>query len=417
MKPRDNIERFVADTKIGTSDKKDRQVLGEILRAHEDREHRPSQKPQPHIWRIIMNGNTRKLAAAAGVILTAALLITMSDWMTRPAWALAQTIEALKNIKAIYIAGRVHSPGRQIDAEIEIWATSHSEDPAVSGDFRYREGDFHVCVASEQENLTYVSDQYSTPNVTVVYITEGLNRRGPIFPSGDMLEEFKRVAENWREEYRADPATGRSCVYVTFAGPAINTARYWQVQIDLQTKLPVRAAVWFDEQRQGKPHYEYTNVQYNPQIPEGHFTFSIPAGAHVVDCRILRRRVESMPGAGISVAGLSYEEACKKVAQAYWQAVIARDWGTAQNLRPLATGPAWDELAALYAANPPAELVAIPRMNHLQDPGTFVEVFCVVRLKDGATRHSLLNVDLRETAGGRIGVVAGTVGPEFYEAD
>jgi hypothetical protein len=56
-------------------------------------------------------------------------------------------------------------------------------------------------------------------------------------------------------------------------------------------------------------------------------------------------------------------------------------------------------------------------MNHLEDPGTFVEVFCVLKLKDGATRHSLLNVDLRETAGGRIGVVAGAIGPEFYEAD
>jgi len=417
MKPRDRIERFVADTKIDTSDKRDRQVLGEVLQAHKDSRQGTSQELQPHIWRIIMNGNTRKLAAAAGVILAVALLITMSDWMTRPAWALAQTIEALKEVKAIYIAGRVHYPDRQIDAEIEIWATAHTDDPAVSGDFRYREGDDHLCIASERENLTYVYDQYSKPNVNVVYITEGLNRRGPIFPSGDMLEEFKKAAENWQEEYRTDPATGRPCVYVTFAGPAVNTARYWQIQIDLQTKLPVRAAVWFDEPRQGKPHYEYTDVQYNPTIPEDSFKFSIPTGAQIIDCRILRKRIEGVPGVGVSVAGLSCEEAGKKVAQAYWQAVIAQDWGTAQNLRPLATDPAWDELAALYAANPPTELVAIPTINHLNDPGTFVEVCCVVRFKDGATRRSLLNVDLKETAGGRIGVVAGTIGPDFYEAN
>lgn len=364
-----------------------------------------------------MNGNTRKLAAAAGIILAVTLLITLSDWMTRPAWALSQTIEALKSVKAIYIAGQAHYPERQIDAEVEIWARSSSNDPAVSGDFRYREGDYHVCIASERENLTYVCDQYSAPNVNVVYITEGLNRRGPIFPSGDMLEEFKKAAENWQEEYHTDPATGRSCVYVTFAGPAVNTARYWQIQIDLQTKLPVRAAVWFDEKRQGKPHYEYTDVQYNPAVPEDSFKFSIPAGAQVIDCRVLRTRIAGMGGVGVSVEGLSCEEAGKKVAQAYWQAVIAGDWGAAQNLRPLATGPAWEQLAALYAANPPTELMAIPTMNHLEDPGTFAEVFCIIKLKDGTKRRSLLNVDLKDTAEGRIGVVAGTIGPEFCEAN
>ena len=113
MKRRDNTERFVADTKIDTSDKRDRQVLSEVLQAHEDFKHRKSQKPQPQIWRTIMRSNTRKLAAAAGVILAVALLVTISDWMTRPAWALEQTIDALKNIRAVYIAGRLHNPWRR----------------------------------------------------------------------------------------------------------------------------------------------------------------------------------------------------------------------------------------------------------------------------------------------------------------
>jgi hypothetical protein len=69
---------------------------------------------------------------------------------------------------------------------------------------------------------------------------------------------------------------------------------------------------------------------------------------------------------------------------------------------------------ALYASNPPVELVAVPKMNHIGDPGTFAEVFCVVKLKDGSPQHCLLNVDLYTTVGGRAGVVAGTIGPEFY---
>jgi hypothetical protein len=67
MKPKDNTERFVANTKIDTSDKRDRRVLSEVLQAHEDFKHRKSQRPQPQIWRTIMRSNTGKLAAAGFV--------------------------------------------------------------------------------------------------------------------------------------------------------------------------------------------------------------------------------------------------------------------------------------------------------------------------------------------------------------
>jgi len=53
-------------------------------------------------------------------------------------------------------------------------------------------------------------------------------------------------------------------------------------------------------------------------------------------------------------------------------------------------------------------------MNHLQDPGTFAEVTTVIKLTDGTTRSSLLNVDLGETAAGQVGVIAGSIGPELY---
>jgi hypothetical protein len=56
-------------------------------------------------------------------------------------------------------------------------------------------------------------------------------------------------------------------------------------------------------------------------------------------------------------------------------------------------------------------------MNHVEDPGTLVEVTTVIKLKDGTTHKSLLNVDLRDTAAGRVGVIAGTLGPEFYESN
>ncbi len=337
--------------------------------------------------------------------------------MTRPAWALEQTIDALKNVRAVYIAGRLHNPWRDVEADFEIWARPKSGNSTRSGDCRYREGDYHLCVASQAENVTYVYERYQNPKQDVVYITDGLNRGAHTFPSGDVLAEFKAMAEDWREEIRKDPQTGKSYVDITFTGPEVNTAKHWLIQVDLETKLPIRTAVWFNEDRQGPPHYEFTKIEYDPDIPEGYFNFTPPAGAQIIDCRELDRLVAQNSNVGTSVDQLGYEEACKKVIAAYWKAVIAKDWNAVQTLRSLATGKSLADLQAVYAAYGSIEQASISRMNHLNDPGTFVEVFCILRMKDGSTHHSLLNVALQDTPAGRIGVVAGSAGPEFYDAE
>jgi hypothetical protein len=416
MRPQDKTEQFIANVEINTDAGKDRRVLEDILQAHKaGRQMRVIQKHK--FWRIIMKSRRVKLATVATIILAVVISAAILERMTAPAWALEQTIEALKCVKAVYIAGRMHSPWRGAEAEFEIWLRPHSNDPNISGDFRYREGDYHISVASERQNVTYVYERYDAPKVDVVYITEGLNRRGPVLPSGDLLAELRKRAENWKEQYRKDPETGRECVYVTFAGPAVNTARYWQIQIDLETKLPVRSAVWFNEDRKGKPHYEYLKMEYNPQIPEGFFEFEIPEGTQVVDCRKLRRQLEEDPNCGISVEQGDVEGACRKVARTYWQAVIAKDWKAVQKLRPLAIGEELSKLRAAYLQNEPVELVSIPKMGHLSDPGAIAEVTCAVRLKDGTIGHSLLNVDIQKTPSGPIGVIAGSIGPEFFNPE
>ena len=192
------------------------------------------------------------------------------------------------------------------------------------------------------------------------------------------------MADDWREEIRKDPQTGKSYVDITFTGPEVNTAKHWLIQVDLETKLPIRTAVWFNEDRQGPPHYEFTKLEYDPDIPEGYFDFTPPAGAQIIDCRELDRLVAQNSNVGTSVNQLGYEEACKKVIAAYWKAMIAKDWTAVQTLRPLATGKSLADLQnVLHRPTAPSSRSAISRMNHLNDPGTFVEVFCVLRMKDG----------------------------------
>lgn len=408
MKPRMNIEQLVERIEAKTHPARDRHILGTILKAHEASQ----DQRQPHTWRIVMRSNAAKLATAAVVVIGIGLSVTILDHMTTPAWAFEQTLAALKNVRAVYTTGRMYNPSRDRDTTFEIWARPQANDPSRSGDCRYSEDDDHLCIASETENVTYVCTKLENPKQDVVYITEGLNRGMYTFPSGDMLAEFKAMAEDWKEEIRKDPETGKSYAYITFSGPQVDTAQYWLIQVDVETKLPVRTAVWFNADRQGQPHYEFTTLEYNPDIPEGCFEFDMPASAQVVDCREIDKLFASDPDVGISVDDSDLKDACMQVVRAYWQAVVAKDWDAVEKIRPLATGQNLTDLQNACTANEPIGKVSFTSLNHLGDPGTLVEVFCTVETKDG-DRQTLLNVAIH----GTMGVVAGAIGPEFQAVD
>ena len=119
---------------------------------------------------------------------------------------------------------------------------------------------------------------------------------------------------------------------------------------------------------------------------------------------------------GVAVDGLDEKEACMKVVTAYWEAVNVKDWEAVSKLRPLATGAALGQLQAAYGTDIPATRVSVENLNHLGDPGTFVEALCLVTTPDGTERESLMNIHLTNGPDGQIGVVAGVLGAELRDA-
>jgi len=402
------VSRLNIDDKANPSHRESlrRQMLSAFNKSAHQRE---PQLSFLSLGRIIMKSKITKLAAAAVIILIVVLGINLS---TKPAWAIEQTIEALKHIKAVYISGYANYRGSSRES-FELWARPSSTDGYASGDFKLVEGDKHISVSSDEKKLTYVYSRYPTGDV--VYISEGLNRSSTPYPTSNLLEQIKALAENWKEEYHKDEITGRDSVFVTFTGIPVNDACYWRFEFDLETKLPVRASVWWDPNYQGQPHYEYDKIIFDKEIPDGFFDFEIPQGAQVIDCRILRNLLDENPNYGIVVDELSTFDACKEAVTQYWQAVINRDWAKVKNLRPLTVGQEWNQLQTLYEKNEPAQLINITGMNHLNDPGTFAEAFYEIRLKNGEIKQGILNVEVRQTSRGRLAVIAGSVGPEFND--
>jgi hypothetical protein len=411
MKPED-IEKQIQEMNFRAGDGLHKKILDDALKAQQQSKQINSVTTGPNIGRIIMKSPITKLAAAAVIFAVVAITFIALNFSAKPAWAIEQTIEALKHIKAAYISGYANYRGSG-RTPFELWVRPNSKDSSASGDFKLVEGDKHIAVSSEEKNLTYVYSRY--PSGDVVYITEGLNRSSTPCPTSGMFEQFKELAQNWKEEYRKDEITGRDSVFVTFDGIPVNDANHWLFEFDVETKLPVRGSIWWDKNYQGQPHFEFDKIIFDKEIPDDTFNFEIPQGAQVIDCRVLRSLLDKNPNYGIDVNELSAYDSCKKAVTEYWQAVIGRDWSKVKNLRPLAAGQELEQLQVMYEQNEPAELFNITGMNHINDPGTFAEVFYEIRLKSGEIKQGILNVELRLTNRGKIAIVAGSVGPEFND--
>jgi len=374
----------------------------------------PRQKEQPlKIWRIIMENRITKLSAAAAVIIIAVgLLVTILHQSATPAWAIDQTIEALKEIETIYLAGSFIGEDGSME-EFEAWARPNPKDSSISGDFRLHEGNKQTAVVSTQKNLTFAY----YPIANTVYISRGINRFCYPWLGSAFFREMKRSAEDWQQFYGEDKETGRDCVFVTFTHPSSPGPSYWWVEFDLETKLPVRLKLWYKKNYEGEPAYNCTKIVYDQELSEGIFEYAIPEGAEVVDRIKLRQLMVDDANYGVSVAGLTKKEACKKVVREYWRAVVNQNWQQVKKLRPLINEEIWENLQAMYNENRPMELVEVEEPYHLNDQGTFPRVSYIIKMKNGKINKGIFHVEVREAHGNKIGVVVNSHGPELNDID
>jgi len=352
-------------------------------------------------WRTIMQSRVTKFGAVAAVLMVGAAL-----FLFRPqsAWAIEKTLEALKDVRNVYISGKMRYPGEATASmTFEHWVRPSSRDPNVSGDLRHREGGSHLFVENEQEGRTYVYEAKDPALGEVVYITEGINRARTPIPNGHWLEGFKRNAANWKEQYIQD-GTGRPLVQITCEGMPINTARFWRIEIDLATNLPVKAGVWFNDRYEGDAHSEFQDLQYNVDIPADFFSFAIPANATVYDCPAIRQQIDRMPDCGMEVTSTT-EESIRRVAEAYGRALVAQDWQAVRSLRPILTEARWQSLQDLYKAKGTIRSFKITGLNHIGDPGVFTQVKIQIAFEDGTREDGILHVEIRPRGQGLVGVV------------
>ncbi|MHC4537972.1 MAG: hypothetical protein ACYS6K_28925 [Planctomycetota bacterium] len=120
MRETDNMKKLIKKLRFEATADTHERILGNVLKALEISEQEKSAAPMPSIRRIIMKSKITKLAAAAVIIVGVALLITVVDKLTSPAYAIEQTIKAFENVQYMHIVRRDKAGNIEDERWIEI---------------------------------------------------------------------------------------------------------------------------------------------------------------------------------------------------------------------------------------------------------------------------------------------------------
>jgi tetratricopeptide (TPR) repeat protein len=101
------------------------QMLADVLHAQEDCTLTSAAHFEPVPRRIIMKGTLTKLLSAAAVIAVAVLSVTLWVKFSPPAYAVSQTVEAIKNARFVHIIGRDEKGQVNDERWVEIGMDGH----------------------------------------------------------------------------------------------------------------------------------------------------------------------------------------------------------------------------------------------------------------------------------------------------
>lgn len=404
MRPADKIKKLIQNVPVETSAEKDSEILNDILSAlDKSRKTQPAQ--QPNIWRIIMKNNASKMAATIIIAVVVLAFFTFGKFNT-PAWALSDTIEALKDYRAVYVVGAF--PG----GTAEIWmraneAGTQSTDVIVKGS--------NGSITWSKDGSTY----HYEPSQNTVYFEQALTTGMSQWLGPELLELLSQV-ENTEIVRGKDAATGRGRVMLMCSMIDVHGAQSWIIEFDVTSKLPVAMKQWQNLDRSGPPSFDAFKLTYYENLPDSIFEVHIPGSPAYVEKPLTIPDVNigllSNPRHGISTEGMTQQEAAEDAVRIMYQAVIDQDLDQLKNITPLCQNMGDEFLRSIVLKPDKDDRIAeiletgqIFKTGHSK-LGPIAAIPTVLRLQDGRKVEEKMIVQFREIGGKSSCVVHGPYG-------
>ena len=260
--PENIIEKFLKkfymseQASLKSNSEKNKQVVEDALSAYRRTLNKRPVVVKQNVWRIIMNSKITKFATVAVVILAVVVGVTLIDRSATPAYAIEQTIEAMRSISSVraYISdGEVLF---QINPETG-WHDYYRVDQVDALIVATPEKTYHY---DKDKNVVRISDEYA-PGMEVRFSRF-------IEDMADWAQEHNGTMDH-RLEFDQDLQKEVIKVHVFIPAHGDSEGKDSTINVDPETKLPIS--------------FGTIRLEYNVPIPSGSFDFEIPEGAEVVN--------------------------------------------------------------------------------------------------------------------------------------
>jgi hypothetical protein len=330
MKPVDKIAGAISQFEVKAPPRLDERVRRHVYEAFANPVPAPATEGRTRRWRLIVSNRVAQLAAAAVIVL--ALLVGLHVWdlLGTEAYALEQTVQALRKIETTHTFCTNWQGGK-----FEMWIRP---DPASgTNDF--------VCLIEPEQDCTVIStprvSYYYYPGHNLVRIVPGQLITSDLSPAQMIESLIEKAGHRGDSVTITRKATDRygDVISVHYVGDA----HEYEAWVDPETKLLLglefaRTAV------AGELVKSIEEIRYDEPVADWLVHFQCPDDAEI--------RPEGWgeiddPKYGIHVEGLTDHQACARILTELFDAVNAADLGRVRKLIPVA-GPLDDQ--ALVAA-------------------------------------------------------------------
>jgi len=289
----------------------DERVLQSALDAQRQMQPQRSAPADSGVRRFLMQGRKTQLAAAAVALAAVVLAVSVFHNSAQPAYAVGQTIDAIKQIRTVYMKGEFYKQG-----PFECWMRFDGNPDRPT----------HVWLGRTGENLCKIC----APDGVF-----GLNQRTRRIHYAPRDERGKSWIPKFGSVFRDAVRQARTseAIQITENEDAITVRidapqRQQEFLVDSKTKLPIRFTTLHDDNpmemmRKTLAVKHLVEIRYNEQPPAS--LFDKPADAVVVE-----NEIDCMvdPDSGLSADGMTREVACREIVQRTGQALIDLDQAT-----------------------------------------------------------------------------------------
>ena len=350
-------------------------------------------------WRRIIGSRKMKLTAAA-VIIVAVMAVSVSVLdMATPAYAVEQTIDAIKKVKTVHMAGEFYGRG-----EFECWLR-FAGDPDVPTHMWLFLPRIHLAKICSPDGLFHFNKR-----TNYVFFTVSDHRgRTWVLKFGSFFKDTVQGTIGVAGASRIDSVdiyNEKAFIVVHVTTPE----REQKFLVDPETKLPIRfSTIREDAPKEMAMRSAFTVkniewIRYNQEPPGG--IFDMPAHAKIVqdgfDCWV-------DPDAGLTADGMTRQQACLAIVKQTGQALIDLDIDTLCKLDLffLACPPEiWEQLRQMKESGQWVDAYVVA--GDVYEEGDFWYVPCEIHMSDGKSEFQTAMIKFYEMEGKTICVIVGS---------